>query len=96
MTDHLTDVLFAVPGVTSVRFPVSRLVLDPERFESDDREVMATKGMGVVYTHALPAATFEAQDEIDQRREVLIQGVDAKLAPKTHLEPPMAIRLAVR
>lgn len=39
---------------------------------------------------------FDAQDEIDQRREVLIQGIEAKLAPKTHLEPLMAIRWAVR
>jgi N-formylglutamate amidohydrolase len=53
MTDHLTDELFAVPETIAlaVRFPVSRLVVDPERFESDDHEPMATRGMGVVYTH---------------------------------------------
>ena len=39
---------------------------------------------------------FDAQDQIDQRREVLIQGIEAKLAPKTHLEPLMAIRWALR
>ena len=46
MTDHLFD----VPGVTAVRFPVTRLVLDPERFGSNDEEVMAARGMGVIYT----------------------------------------------
>lgn len=52
MTDHFTDELFtghAVP-VSPVRFPVSRLVLDPERFVDDEQEHMAQKGMGVVYT----------------------------------------------
>ena len=35
MTDHLTDDLFAMPEAVAltVRFPVSRLVVDPERFE---------------------------------------------------------------
>jgi len=32
------------------RYPVSRLVLDPERFEDDEHELMASRGMGVIYT----------------------------------------------
>jgi N-formylglutamate amidohydrolase len=52
MTDHDTDALFALdPAVaTSVCFPVSRLVVDPERFTEDADEPMASRGMGVVYT----------------------------------------------
>jgi len=52
MTDHYTDALFAVAeaAVATVRFPVSRLVVDPERFEDDAREPMAQRGQGVVYT----------------------------------------------
>jgi N-formylglutamate deformylase len=51
MTDHLTDELFEVPPAMAIaiRFPVSRLVVDPERFESDEQEPMAARGMGVVY-----------------------------------------------
>ncbi len=51
MTDWFTDELFSLPPsvVTTVRFPVSRLVLDPERFLDDDAEPMAPRGMGVVY-----------------------------------------------
>jgi N-formylglutamate deformylase len=51
MTDWYTDELFncATLGLPSVVFPVSRLVVDPERFESDDEERMAQVGMGVIY-----------------------------------------------
>jgi len=70
MTDRHTDRLFALPpdlGRT-VAFPLSRLVVDPERFEEDAREPMAARGMGAVYTRtsggaplrrALPAAERE-------------------------------------
>ena len=51
MTDHLTYALFT-RGVSTgqvVRFPVSRLVVDPERFENDALEPLAALGMGVIY-----------------------------------------------
>ena len=50
MTDHYTDELFAVPATAAatVRFPVSRFVVDPERFEDDAEERMAQRGQGVV------------------------------------------------
>jgi N-formylglutamate amidohydrolase len=51
MTDHNTDELFdyQFEPVHRIVFPVSRLVLDPERFSDDALEPMAKKGMGVVY-----------------------------------------------
>jgi len=55
MTDAYTDELFRCDGVTSVRYPVSRIVVDPERFENDVDEVMSTVGMGVVYTRTCDA-----------------------------------------
>lgn len=50
MTDHHTDELFldAVSGTASLVFSVSRLVVDPERFERDDMEPMAARGMGLL------------------------------------------------
>ncbi len=57
MTDHHTFDLFAgdLPANQVVRFPVSRLVVDVERFELDELEPMADRGMGVIYrvTHDL-------------------------------------------
>ena len=59
MTDHFTDALFQ--GNTTknivVSFPVSRLLVDPERFENDADEPMASRGMGCVY-----AKTHDGKD----------------------------------
>ena len=46
MTDHHTDQLFDLLGAHRCIFPVSRLVVDPERFIDDPMESV---GMGVVY-----------------------------------------------
>jgi len=57
MTDHHTYDLINRNFPTSqiVKFPLSRLVVDVERFESDCDEHMAGRGMGVIYesTHEL-------------------------------------------
>ena len=51
MTDHHTVDLFSgVENARTVVFPVSRLVVDPERFLDDVLEPMAQRGMGVIYT----------------------------------------------
>jgi N-formylglutamate amidohydrolase len=52
MTDHFTHALFAEPSgdATVVRAPVSRLVVDVERFADDRAEPMAARGMGAVYS----------------------------------------------
>ena len=48
-TDWFTDELFTLGGCPVVRFPVSRLVVDPERFENDASEPMSAVGRGAVY-----------------------------------------------
>ena len=53
MTDWHTAELFgsAIEKLgSSVEFPVSRLLVDPERFSEDGQECMAAVGMGVLYT----------------------------------------------
>jgi len=50
-TDHFTDELFRATdaGTCTVPHEISRLAVDPERFEDDAREPMAAKGLGVLY-----------------------------------------------
>ncbi len=52
MTDAWTDRLVENLGLPAKRvvFPVSRLVVDVERFPDDAQEPMLAKGMGAVYT----------------------------------------------
>lgn len=50
MTDAFTDELFGLPETTMVRFAISRLLVDVERFPNDADEPMSKYGMGMIYT----------------------------------------------
>jgi N-formylglutamate amidohydrolase len=73
MTDHKTLELFAsgIPHVQVVRAPVSRLVLDVERFEDDQFEPMALRGMGAVYTKTHDGQTLRHPLTDAQRQKLL-------------------------
>jgi len=51
MTDHFTDELFDISysNIHQLKFPLSRLLVDVERFEKDELEPMSKVGMGCVY-----------------------------------------------
>jgi len=94
MTDAYTDELFDIPEATRIIFPVSRLVVDPERFLDDAQEVMAARGMGVVYTHTSrgerlrPTPTAKERTVLIERYYVphhhaFTQAVDAVLAKRS-------------
>lgn len=73
MTDHETRTLFAGPDprVPVVVASVSRLVVDVERFEDDQRETMSRREMGVIYrrtSHGTPLR----RNLLPEEREALV------------------------
>jgi N-formylglutamate amidohydrolase len=70
MPDAWTDEIVATfrPEAKRVIFPVSRLVVDPQRFPSDDDEPMAAKGMGAVYTRLSTGEPLRILGEAERRR----------------------------
>ncbi len=71
MTDSYTDELYNLDNCLRVEFPVSRLIVDPERFENDDQEPMADIGMGVVYTKTSFMNSLRLPPSDEERRELL-------------------------
>lgn len=51
LTDHHTDHLYANGTDIAIIAPFARIFCDAERFTDDAQEVMAARGMGVLYTH---------------------------------------------
>jgi len=73
MTDHLTDDLVAAALLSAerVRFSVSRLVLDPERFPIDADEPMSLVGMGVIYERTSQGALLRRPPSRAVRQQLL-------------------------
>lgn len=71
MTDHFTDELFACEGATRVCYPISRLILDVERFADDEQEHMSQIGMGVIYTHSSDLMPLRTAPTPQERQELL-------------------------
>ena len=73
MTDHWTFDLFTqgVPEERVLRSPVSRLVVDVERFEEDSLEIMASRGMGAVYERTSDGQQLRPRLAVAERRELM-------------------------
>ncbi|MCJ7445499.1 MAG: N-formylglutamate amidohydrolase [Methanotrichaceae archaeon] len=74
MTDSYTSELFA--GITALGGLAlvnnySRLVVDPERFENDEEEVMSSKGMGAIYTKTANQQMLRKDLSAMEREEML-------------------------
>ena len=73
LTDRYADELFDVgPELASlVRYPVSRLVVDPERFVDDSLEPMFMRGMGVIYTRTAHGEVLRDKPTPTERKSLL-------------------------
>lgn len=71
--DHFTDELFGADfaACTRVEFPISRLAVDPERFELDEREPMAARGLGVLYERGHDGCVIRRPVTGARRQELL-------------------------
>jgi len=71
MTDWHTGHLFKLPDAQHIVFPVSRLLVDPERFLDEDQEVMAAMGMGVIYTRTSGGEPLRVPPSTEERVQLI-------------------------
>jgi N-formylglutamate amidohydrolase len=73
MTDAFTDELFCLPETAIVLFPISRLLVDVERFLDDVEEPMSRMGMGVIYTRTAYGKTLRRPLESHEVRNLVLE-----------------------
>ncbi len=80
LTDVYTDEIFRLDDkhYTQVVFPFSRVYCDVERFLDDDKEHMAKKGMGVLYTRGVNGEDFRKFDEKDKESVIALYNAHHK------------------
>jgi N-formylglutamate amidohydrolase len=73
MTDHFTDEFFQLDSSNAIPVvhPVSRLVVDPERFLDDGLESMAQYGMGAVYTRTSEGKRMRREGKTPERKRLI-------------------------
>ena len=73
LTDHFTARLFqsAAVNVEAHIFSINRFLVDVERFEVDEYEPMAAKGMGALYTHDTQGNRFRGTMTQPERDHLL-------------------------
>ncbi|MEQ9530820.1 MAG: N-formylglutamate amidohydrolase [Haliea sp.] len=71
LTDWYTADLLQLPGASLCATPVSRLVVDLERYTDDTLEPRAAVGQGVIYTHDSRGQRLRPELAPEQRRQWL-------------------------
>jgi len=71
LTDWYTDELFDLPGAAHCATPISRLVVDLERFAEDHQEPRAAVGQGVIYTRASTGERLRSTPDAKERARLL-------------------------
>ena len=72
MTDAYTEEIFRNDDSgPSLVFPISRLIVDPERFSEDSQEPMAQRGMGVIYTKTSTNRPLRNDPSCEERESLL-------------------------
>lgn len=85
MTDSHTADLYNAPNTTQVIFPVSRLLVDAERFPDDADEPMAERGMGMLYTVGSKLQEIRQKPDTAKRSELKTKYYDVHHDRLTHV-----------
>lgn len=72
MTDSYTEILFDFPSANSIIFPISRLLVDVERFSDNTKEPMNNVGMGMIYERTSHGGELKREIHANER-EILAQ-----------------------
>lgn len=71
MTDAFTNELFDYPGATKMQFPISRLLVEVERFPDDTKEPMSKVGMGIIYTRTAHGKKLKRELLAQEKRDLI-------------------------
>ncbi len=71
LTDMYTDELYQLAGAERAVFPVSRFLVDAERFDDDALESMAARGMGALYTTTTQLTPLRPLPSAERRAELM-------------------------
>ena len=92
VTDWYTDELFGLPGIARTQTPVSRVVLDLERFIDDKREPRAAVGQGVIYSHDTLGRQIR-RALLDEERQALLDNYYYPWSLKLEMDTEQQLRL---
>jgi N-formylglutamate deformylase len=73
MTDLFTDEIYFDPESIVIRFPISRLIVDVERFPEDLDEPMSKVGMGMIYSKTAFGRKLKRNLQTKERNELVLQ-----------------------
>jgi N-formylglutamate amidohydrolase len=90
LTDAYTDELYMLPSAKTIIFPISRLLVDVERFPDDTEEPMSKVGMGMIYTRTTDGKklkrdlnpqerSFSVTEYYDKHHKALLAEVEREL-----------------
>ncbi len=85
LTDLHTDTLYDIKGAARAVMPVSRFLVDAERFRDDAHEPMSQRGMGALYTHGTDLTPIRTFKDNARREELLTRYYDPHHAALTEM-----------
>ena len=71
VTDWYTHELFGLPGIAISQTPISRVLVDLERYSEDRLEEKSAFGQGVIYTHNTRGKRIRRELSAQERKQLL-------------------------